>query len=138
MVPAEGLEPSPGFVTALRFVSTDAATLVGQLRHAVELLATFEGFVDARIARAVDSAQLISLNLGWENVGAYRRALSSFEVKVAVVPLLSQALDEASAFEVLQVTDSHGIATARGALAADAGSVSLGWAAAERVEPEPS
>jgi hypothetical protein len=34
-------------------------------------------------------------------VGAYRRALSSYEVKMTVVPLLSRALDEPSAFEII-------------------------------------
>ena len=36
--------------------------------------------------------------VGWDNVGSYRRALSSYDVKVAVVPLLAQAVDEATAF----------------------------------------
>jgi hypothetical protein len=34
-------------------------------------------------------------------VGSYRRALSSYDVKVTAVPLLSLAYDEPSAFEVM-------------------------------------
>jgi hypothetical protein len=34
-------------------------------------------------------------------VGAYRRALSSYDVRVGAVPLLSRALDEPSAYETL-------------------------------------
>ena len=38
----------------------------------------------------------------WEDVGAYRRALSSYDVKVTAVPLLSRAVDEPSAYEVVR------------------------------------
>ena len=38
----------------------------------------------------------------WENVGAYRRALSSYDVKLHAVPLLGRAIDEPSAFEVVE------------------------------------
>ena len=35
----------------------------------------------------------------WEGPGAYRRALSSYDVKLAAVPTLSRAIDEPSAYE---------------------------------------
>ena len=38
----------------------------------------------------------------WEHVGAYRRALSAYDVKLHAVPLLSRALDEPSAYEVVE------------------------------------
>ena len=37
----------------------------------------------------------------WESVGAYRRALGGFDVKVHATPLLAESLDEPSAFETL-------------------------------------
>jgi hypothetical protein len=37
----------------------------------------------------------------WESVGAYRRALSSYDVKLHATPLLARSLDEPSAYEVL-------------------------------------
>lgn len=138
MVPVSGLEPVPGFAVALRFRAADPATLLVQLREAVDLLATFEGFVDARIERAIDDSDLLALTLGWATVGAYRRALSSYDVKVSVVPLLSAAIDEPTAFEVLQVTDDRGTARASSTVAADADTVSLGMAAAKHVRAEPS
>lgn len=141
MVPVGVGEPRPGFVAALRFAVTepsDSVGLLADLRAAIEKLSAFEGFVDARLARAVDDPGLIRLDLGWTTVGAYRKALSHFDVKVAVVPLLSRAIDESTAYEVLQVTNDSGTATATGALAADAFIVSLGHAAAERVDPAPS
>ncbi len=38
----------------------------------------------------------------WEHVGAYRRALSAYDVKLHAVPLLGRALDEPSAYELVE------------------------------------
>jgi hypothetical protein len=124
MLPAQDVGPTPGFVALLRFRSRDVAALMALLRESVSLLATKEGFV--------------TLELSWDTVGSYRRALSSYDVKVQVVPIMSQALDEPTAFEVLHVRDARGAADATGALAADAGTVSLGSASADVVPPAPS
>ena len=138
MLPAQDAGPTPGFVALLRFRSRDVAGLMALLRESVSLLATKEGFVDARVSRAVDDGALVTLELSWDTVGSYRRALSSYDVKVQVVPIMSQALDEPTAFEVLHVRDARGAADATGALAADAGTVSLGSASADVVPPAPS
>ena len=138
MLPAQDAGPTPGFVALLRFRTRDVAGLMALLREAVILLATKEGFVDARVSRAIDDGALVTLELSWDTVGSYRRALSSYDVKVQVVPIMSQALDEPTAFEVLHVRDARGAADATGALAADAGTVSLGSASADVVPPAPS
>ncbi len=138
MLPAQDAGPTPGFVALLRFRSRDVAALMVQLRESISLLATKEGFVDARVSRAIDDGALVTLELAWDTVGSYRRALSSYDVKVQVVPIMSQALDEPTAFEVLHVRDAQGAADATGALAADAGTVSLGNASADAVPPAPS
>lgn len=138
MLPAQDAGPTPGFVALLRFRSRDVAALMVLLRESVALLATKEGFVDARVSRAIDDGALVTLELSWDTVGSYRRALSSYDVKVQVVPIMSQALDEPTAFEVLHVRDARGAADATGALAADAGTVSLGSASADVVPPAPS
>lgn len=138
MLPAQDAGPTPGFVALLRFRSRDVAGLMALLRESVSLLATKEGFVDARVSRAIDDGALVTLELSWDTVGSYRRALSSYDVKVQVVPIMSQALDEPTAFEVLHVRDARGAADATGALAADAGTVSLGSASADVVPPAPS
>ncbi len=54
------------------------------------------------IGRNVDDPTLWVLVTTWANVGAYRRALSSYDVKLHAVPLLSRALDEPSAYEVVE------------------------------------
>ncbi len=42
------------------------------------------------------------LTTEWEGPGAYRRALSSYDVKLTAVPTLSRALDEPSAYEPVE------------------------------------
>ena len=69
------------------------------LQRAHEALATRPGYVTGRIGRNVDDPTLWVLTTSWENVGAYRRALSSYDVKLDAVPVLSRALDEPSAYE---------------------------------------
>ena len=64
-------------------------------------LAKRAGYRLGRLARAVDEPDQWVLVVEWDSVGAYRRALSSYEVKVHATPLLAEALDEPSAFEVL-------------------------------------
>jgi quinol monooxygenase YgiN len=67
----------------------------------LEELGRLPGFLTGAVGRALDDPSLWVLQTRWENVGSYRRALSSYEVKVAAVPLLSQALDEPSAYEIV-------------------------------------
>ena len=96
-------------------------------REALDVLAGARGFDSGRIGRATDDAALWVLVTTWRDVGSYRRAVSSTEAKLRVVPLLSTALDEPSAFEVL---DTAGGPAGTSALAADAGTTRLGQAAA--------
>ena len=56
---------------------------------ALALLAARDGYLDGRIGRNVDDPELWVLSTRWVHVGAYRRALSSYDVKVGAVPLLS-------------------------------------------------
>ena len=42
------------------------------------------------------------LTTRWENVGSYRRALGSYEGKMHIQPLMVHALDEPSAYEVVE------------------------------------
>ncbi len=59
------------------------------------------GFVDGSVGRAMDDPTCWVLTTSWRDVGSYRRALSSYEIKATVVPLLSNAVDEPSAYEVI-------------------------------------
>jgi len=72
------------------------------LERAREALATQPGYDSGRIGRNVDDPELWVLTTEWEGPGAYRRALSSYDVKLAAVRTLSRAIDEPSAYEPVE------------------------------------
>ena len=69
------------------------------LQLALETLAARPGHVRGAIGRNLDDPELWVLSTEWRDVGSYRRALSSYEVKLTAVPILSRAVDEPSAYE---------------------------------------
>ncbi|NMO55933.1 antibiotic biosynthesis monooxygenase [Actinoplanes sp. TBRC 11911] len=74
---------------------------VSRAHAALAALAASTGYVSGRLTRALDDPAHWTLVTEWESVGAYRRALGGFDVKVHATPLLSESLDEPSAFETL-------------------------------------
>ncbi|WP_045743434.1 MULTISPECIES: antibiotic biosynthesis monooxygenase family protein [Actinoplanes] len=68
---------------------------------ALDALARSNGYRSGKLTRAIEDPEHWILVTEWESVGAYRRALGGFDVKVHATPLLAQALDEPSAFETL-------------------------------------
>ena len=70
-------------------------------RAALAVLAARPGYLRGSVGRAVDDGELFVVRTEWADVGSYRRALSAYDVKVQAVPLLSTAVDEPTAFEVL-------------------------------------
>ena len=81
-----------------------AADFLVKANAALDVLAVRPGWRSARIGRATDHGDLWTVTTEWDSVGSYRRALGDYDVKVTAVPLLSLALDEPSAFEVLDAT----------------------------------
>ena len=75
---------------------------MNDLHHALAILAAKPGYVGGEVGRNVDDPGLWVLSTRWENVGSYRRALSSYEGKMHVQPLMVHALDEPSAYEVVE------------------------------------
>jgi quinol monooxygenase YgiN len=80
----------------------DGERFRADVADALSALGEQRGFVDGTIGRNLDDPTLWTLVTRWEHVGAYRRALSAYDVKVRAVPLLSSALDEPSAFEAVE------------------------------------
>jgi hypothetical protein len=83
-----------------RFRSDDE-TFRDDLGTTLAVLAAQTGYEEGRLGRNVDDPSLWVMVTRWRDPGSYRRALSSYDVKVGAVPLLSRALDEPSAFEDL-------------------------------------
>ena len=60
------------------------------LERARQALAVQRGFVRGSVGRNVDDPELWVLTTEWEGPGAYRRALSAYDVKLTAVPTLSR------------------------------------------------
>lgn len=89
-------------VSRFRVPVDEGESFRADLQVALEALAERPGHLDGTIGRNVDDPELWVLSTRWEHVGAYRRALSAYDVKLRAVPLLSRAVDEPSAYEVVE------------------------------------
>jgi heme-degrading monooxygenase HmoA len=94
-------------IVLLRFdvAAQDEEQFQADARTALEVLAALPGWRSGRVGRAADEASRWVLLTEWDGAGAYRRAISSHEVKLRLVPFLSRALDEPTAYEVVQAVD---------------------------------
>jgi heme-degrading monooxygenase HmoA len=81
-------------VTRLRVPAADVPTLTGAAAELLAALRARPGFRDGELGRAADDPELFALCTTWDGVGAYRRALSAAEVKIAGAPVWVHALDE--------------------------------------------
>lgn len=122
-------------VTRYRVPPADAVTFRDRAHRALEVLATKPGWRGGHVGRAADDPELWVVSSEWRNVGSYRRALSSYESKLEAVPLLSLAIDEPTAFEIVSTVPAAGDEAAaesagRSVRASDADQVGLGEAAA--------
>jgi quinol monooxygenase YgiN len=90
-------------IVVTRFVVEPAgeAAFRAQAADALRALAERPGWLDGRVGRAVDDANAWLLLTEWESVGAYRRALGGYDVKLHATPLLARAVAEPSAYEIL-------------------------------------
>lgn len=88
-------------VNRFRVPPAAADTFRADLERAHDLLAARPGYLGGAIGRNVDDPDLWVLQTRWADPGSYRRALSSMEVKMHAVPVLSGALDEPSAYEIV-------------------------------------
>lgn len=82
-------------------VLSDPDAFRSRVEDALTVLSAQRGFLDGRIGRNVDDPELWVLETRWEGAGAYRRALSAYDVKVLAWSVLGEALDEPTAFEIV-------------------------------------
>lgn len=88
-------------VARFRLEEGEAPAFVEQARAALAALAARPGYRSGDLGRATDDRTLWALVTRWDGVGDYRRALSAYDVRVEALPLLSAAMDEPSAYEVV-------------------------------------
>jgi hypothetical protein len=91
-------------------------------RDALEALAAQPGCRAGHVGRALDDPRRWVVQTEWESVGAYRRALSAYDVKVRAVPLMYSQVDEATAYEALVQGGPDGLVDRESDLAAGAAS----------------
>jgi hypothetical protein len=88
-------------VTRYRVPASEGVQFTELARPALAALTERPGCLGGWVGRNIDDPELWTLTTRWQTVGAYRRALSSYEVKLHAVPLMYRALDEPSAYEEL-------------------------------------
>ena len=76
-----------------------ASEFRAQLATLQSVLAQAPGFIDGVFGQNLDDPTLWHLSTNWENVGSYRRALSSTRAKLEAIPILARAIDELGAYE---------------------------------------
>lgn len=81
-------------VTRLRVPESDATGFAADVEVLLAALAARPGYRDGEVGRCTDDPGLWALVTRWDGVGAYRRALSAAEVKIAGAPVWVHALDE--------------------------------------------
>lgn len=88
-------------VNRFRVPEGEAESFRHDLDAALSVLAQQRGYAGGRLGRNVDDPELWTMVTRWADVGSYRRALSSYDVKLGAVQLLSRSIDEPSAYESL-------------------------------------
>jgi hypothetical protein len=108
-------------VTRFTVAESDGTAFAESARVALAALASQPGYRGGRIGRAADDPTAWVVTTEWDGVGAYRRALSAYAVKISATPLLSRGHDGPSAFELLYADGPGAPATGPSARAAEAG-----------------
>jgi quinol monooxygenase YgiN len=90
-------------VVVTRYVvpEAEAASFRERGRAALDALRTCPGCRRGHLGRSIDDPTRWLLQTEWESTGAYRRALSSYDVKLRAVPVMYFAVDEVTAYEAL-------------------------------------
>lgn len=88
-------------VTRYLVPEDDAATFHGRALEALDALRGRPGCRRGHLGRSIDDPRRWLLQTEWDTTGAYRRALSSYDVKLRAVPVMYHAVDEPTAYEAL-------------------------------------
>lgn len=86
---------------ALTHFRDDSPEFPERAQQALTALASRPGYLRGLLGRSTDDPAAWVLLSEWQNVGSYRRALSSYEVKLHATPLMAAAVDLPTGFEAL-------------------------------------
>lgn len=101
-------------LTRFRVPLEEAADFQSSVDEALAALGAQPGYLEGHLGRNVDEPELWVLQTRWLGPGAYRRALSAYDVKMRAWALLGRALDEPTAYEVLAPGERSNQPRARG------------------------
>jgi heme-degrading monooxygenase HmoA len=85
-------------IARFKVPTAQAPEFRGRIERALHVFSERDGFISGDFGKNLDENDLWTLVTHWANVGSYRRALSSTQVKMEVVPLLATAIDEPGAY----------------------------------------
>jgi heme-degrading monooxygenase HmoA len=86
-------------ISRFRVAEADESRFADDAGVAVAQFAGSRGCLGAELVRNLDEPSLWAIVSRWEQVGDYRRAFNGTPAKMALIPLLSQAIDEPSAYD---------------------------------------
>ncbi|MCE1173573.1 MAG: antibiotic biosynthesis monooxygenase [Propionibacteriales bacterium] len=86
-------------ISRFRVDEPGQAQFVADAEVAVAQFAGSAGCLSADLVRNLDEPGLWAIVTRWAQVGDYRRAFNGTPAKLALIPLLSQAIDEPSAYD---------------------------------------
>ena len=85
-------------IARFKVPAAQSSEIRAQLERALHAFSEREGFLSGDFGQNLDENDLWTLVTHWQNIGSYRRALSSTIIKMEVVPLLATAIDEPGAY----------------------------------------
>lgn len=116
-----------GMLAIVRFdTSGDESALLARAEAALGALSRCAGFERGWFAQSTDAPTVWTLCTLWRSVGAYRRALSSYEVKIHATPFMYDAREEPTGFEVRIAATPEAVELRAGDLAPDATTTGVG------------
>ncbi len=86
-------------VTRFRVPATERPGFEAVAAPAVHLLSGKPGLLSLDFGVNLDDPELWVLATRWADVGSYRRALSGYESRVTIYPLLALVIDEPTAYD---------------------------------------
>jgi quinol monooxygenase YgiN len=105
--------PAAGVIVVTRFIVPDgppgvdadgddsaATNFAANAARLQTALAARPGHLRSQLARGLDDPTRWVLVSEWVGVGPWRRALSNYEVRIEVMPLMALAADEPSVYEL--------------------------------------
>ena len=125
--------PNTIAVIAQMVVPEDARAYFDQgYERMVELCTQSPGFLSSELGQSTDSLEDFTLIHRWADVGAYRKFLSRYEIKLEVIPFLSTFTKDSATVEIIRDSQSNQVERGTSSLAIDAQTFDRGSIHGER------